>query len=153
MLYLVGCFLPFCLGLFFLKFSSFTLNMFFCFFISTASLCLYPCICSAMSPILCRMGVYSECPGGPSGSVSLFTCIRCYRCVPCVSYVCLPVLVDSWILSHSWIGLNFRLTSHEDWPHSQYISYHAVADPMEHDSPQQSLMPAKTTLWVCHLLG
>ena len=64
----------------------------------------------------------------------------------------LCVLVEPWLLlACQWVWLTLRVTGCENWPWVQHTSCCVGIEPMACVSPQQAVVPAKTTFLVCCL--
>lgn len=104
---------------------------------------------SAMSPSVCKVAL---CSRNPWGLVVRFTwplepvLWQCPLLVLCVTFCCF----ESWLLlACPWVELTLKLAGCENWPQPQCMSCCLEADPTSGIYPS-SLLPAETSLWVCH---
>ena len=144
-----------------LSFSSFSGDSSYSFILVMFFVSLYwlpLCVCFyvlsryAMTSSLGRVALCSSCPVGKSGMFSLITWGGYSRNVLPVGYVDPPVLIECWLLlGLLCMGVTLWLADCEDqiWP--QCMSCCVGADHTKQNLPQQSLVPAEISLWICCL--
>ena len=84
------------------------------------------------------MAECSKCAVESHDAASPVTRTGWSRCAVCGGSVCLPGVVEPWLLlAGQWEGFTPRPICYGDWPQLQQRSCYTATDPMEQDSLQQ----------------
>ena len=145
-LHLINCLPPFHLAFSGGSSCSFIWGLFYFLHILATSLCSFLGIRFAMILSLCGIALFSKCPVGFSGTVSLITWDECSSKVPFVVYVGPLAVIESWLLlTFSFMQTTLRFTDGAQ-PQPWCVSCCACADHMKWNLPAQCLVPAKIFL-------
>lgn len=100
-------------------FCSFNWDMFYCLTILATFLCFFPMYYVGLLCLLV-LGGWSHVADvlwGPVSQSSLATWAKCFSCIPCMGCVCLPAVLEPWLLSAcQWEGLTLEMIGCENWP-------------------------------------